>query len=32
MVKVIVDNEKWSESLPLIARYADVKNDVLTKI
>lgn len=32
LVKVKVDNEYWSESLPLISRYKDVKDGILIKI
>lgn len=32
LVKVKVDNEYWSESLPLISRYKDVKDEILIKI
>ena len=32
IVKVKIDNEIWSDSLPLIVRYKDVKDEKLTKI
>lgn len=32
IIKVKVNNEYWSESLPLISRYVDVKDGVLIKI
>ena len=32
IIKVKVDNESWSESLPLISRYKDVKDEILIKI
>lgn len=32
IIKVKVDNEYWSESLPLISRYKDVKDEILIKI
>ena len=32
LLNVVIDGEMWSESLPLIARYKDVKYDILTKL
>lgn len=32
LVKVKVDNEKWSDSLPLIVRYDDIKNGKIAKL
>ena len=32
LIKVKIDNEYWSESLPLIARYDDIKNGTITKL
>lgn len=32
LIKVKIDNEYWSESLPLIARYDDIKNSTIIKL
>lgn len=32
LLSVTVDNELWSEKLPLVAKYEDVKDGIITKI